>query len=196
MRKNKNIAVLITAKNREESTIQKATELIELQAVGEPTRKRRGEAAEAAFLARATHLGFSVCLPWGDSERYDSVVTLGHGFLRVQVKSATRYAETRYRVKTTGASGTVYNAAEIDFFVAYLVPEDIWYIVPVEAIGSRKGARFYPHARRKSHGDFEKYREAWCLLDCKPKARGWKDIPVLCRCVNLKVPCAVCPRKG
>src|ERR1700730_4571101 len=95
---------------------------IPIHAVAEPTRKRRGEAAEAAFLARATHLGFSVCLPWGASERYASVVDLGHGFLRVQIKSATRYLETRYRVKTTGASGTVYTPAEIDFFVAYNRP--------------------------------------------------------------------------
>ncbi len=72
---------------------QPAATSITLQAAAEPTRKRRGEAAEAAFLARATHLGFSVCIPWGDSNRYDSVVELDRGFLRVQVKSATRYAE-------------------------------------------------------------------------------------------------------
>jgi hypothetical protein len=72
--------------------------LITIHAVATPTRKRRGEAAEAAFLARATHLGFTVLIPWGDSNRYDSVVELDRGFLRVQVKSATRYAETRYRV--------------------------------------------------------------------------------------------------
>ena len=59
-------------------------EPITLQAATEPTRKRRGEAAEAAFLARATALGFSVCIPWGDSNRYDSVVELNHGLLRVQ----------------------------------------------------------------------------------------------------------------
>ena len=180
--------------DREELSLLRAPhEVIELQAVAAPTRKRRGE-AEAAFLARATHLGFSVCLPWGDSERYDSVVTLGHGFLRVQVKSATRYLETRYRVKTTGASGTVYTAAEIDFFVAYIVPEDIWYIIPIAAIGRRKGARFYPHTRN-SHGHFERYREAWCLLACQPKARGWKDIPVTCRRKDLKVRCAICPNR-
>jgi hypothetical protein len=199
MRKNKDYAGTILTKfqspSREEpSTTEGISDLIELHAVAEPTRKRRGEAAEAAFLARATHLGFSVCLPWGDSERYDSVVTLGHGFLRVQVKSATRYLETRYRVKTTGASGTVYTAAEIDFFVAYIVPEDIWYIIPIEAIGHRKGARFYPHTH-KSHGHFEKFREAWCLLACKPTARGWKDIPDICRCKDLKIRCAVCPPK-
>jgi hypothetical protein len=105
-----------------------------LHAAAEPTRKRRGEAAEAAFLARATALGFSVLIPWGDSNRYDSVVELNHGLLRVQVKSATLYAETRYRVKTTGANGKVYTSKEIDFFVGYVVPENIWYIIPIQSI--------------------------------------------------------------
>ena len=166
-----------------------------LHAVAEPTRKRRGEASEAAFLARATSLGFSVCVPWGDSERYDSVVDHGHGFLRVQVKSATRYAETRYRVKTTGASAVPYTPAEIDFFVAYIVPEDVWYIIPIQAIGCRQGVRFYPHTRRQSRAQFEKYREAWCLLASPPKARGWNDIPTMCRCNDLPVRCAVCPNR-
>ena len=52
------------------------------------TGKRRGEAAEAAFLARATHLGFRVLLPWGESNPYDAAVDYGRGLLRVQVKSA------------------------------------------------------------------------------------------------------------
>jgi hypothetical protein len=181
---------------REESPCEKPpNERIEIQATALPTRKRRGEASEAAFLARATHFGFTVCLPWGDSERYDSVVELGQGFLRVQVKSAARYAESRYRVKTAGASGVTYTASEIDFFVAHIVPDDIWYIVPIKAIGRRKGIRFYPHTRRKSRAQFEKYREAWCLLACPPKARGWNDIPAVCRCKDLKVRCAVCPNR-
>ncbi len=166
-----------------------------LHAVAEPTRKRRGEASEAAFLARATSLGFSVCVPWGDSERYDSVIGRGPTLLRVQVKSASRYADARYRVRTTGASYTIYNAAEIDFLVAHIVPEDLWYIIPVEAIGRRKGIRFYPHTRRQSKAMFEKYREAWCLLACPPKARGWKDIPALCRCKDLPHRCAICPNR-
>ena len=169
-------------------------EAIEIHASAPPTRKRRGEAAEAAFLARATRLGFTVCLPWGDSERYDSVVDLGHGLLRVQVKSASRYAESRYRVKTAGASNATYTAAEIDFFVAYIVPEDLWYIIPINAIGQRKSVRFYPHTRRQSRARFEKYREAWCLLACNPKARGWRDLPTVCRCKNLESRCAVCPQ--
>jgi PD-(D/E)XK endonuclease len=202
MHKHKNVALKnVTHKNATKKKAhnspnhQPALTTITIHAVAEPTRKRRGEAAEAAFLARATHLGFTVCLPWGDSNRYDSVVELDRGFLRVQVKSANLYAENRYRVKTTGASGKVYTSKEIDFFVAYIVPENIWYLIPIQSIGQRKGIRFYPHTRRQSRALFEKYREAWCLLACAPKARGWKDIPSVCRCEDLPLRCAVCPNR-
>jgi hypothetical protein len=38
------------------------------------TRKRRGEMAEAAFLHKASRMGFAVAKPWGDSEPYDLIV--------------------------------------------------------------------------------------------------------------------------
>jgi len=171
-------------------------EVITLHAVATPTRKRRGEASEAAFLARATSLGFSVCIPWGDSERYDSVISRGPRLLRVQVKSASRYAETRYRVRTTGASYTIYTPAEIDFFVAHIVPEDIWYIIPIEAIGRRKGIRFYPRTRRPSKALFERYQEAWCLLDSCLAVRLRKGAPRRCRSKHLNHRCAICPQRG
>ena len=50
----------------------------DIHAVGLTTRKRRGEAAEAAFLAKASGLGFGVAKPWGDSERYDFLLDSGH----------------------------------------------------------------------------------------------------------------------
>ncbi len=170
-------------------------EIITLHAAT-PTRKRRGEAAQAAFLARATALNSGVLIPWGDSERYDTVVDFGHGLFRVQVKSATAYAENRYRVKTTGASGRVYTSKEIDFFVAYIVPENIWYIIPIQAIGPRKGIRFYPTTRRQSKAMFEKYREAWCLLDSCLSVRLRKGLPRRCRSKHMEVRCAVCPLRG
>jgi hypothetical protein len=169
---------------------------ITIHAVAAPTRKRRGEAAEAAFLARATALGFTVLIPWGDSNRYDSVVELDRGFLRVQVKSATRYAETRYRVKTTGANGQVYTSKEIDFFVGYVVPENIWYVIPIQAIGHRKSIRFYPTTRRQSRAMYEKYREAWCLLDSCLSVRLRQGDPRRCRSKNLDLRCALCPLRG
>jgi hypothetical protein len=169
---------------------------ITIQAVAVRTRKRSGEASEAAFLARATALFFTVLLPWGDSNRYDSVVELNRGFVRIQVKSATRYAENRYRVKTTGANGRVYTSKEIDFLVVHIVPENLWYIVPIQAIGQRKGIRFYPTTRRPSRAMFEKYRETWCLLDSRPNVRLRKGDPRRCRSKNLDVRCALCPLRG
>jgi hypothetical protein len=149
-----------------------------------------GEAVEAAFLARASGFNFDVARPWGECNRYDFLVGTGHGFWRVQVKSTQRYADSRYRVKATGWK-SAYTAEQIDFIAAHIVPENLWYIVPVQSFASCKGLHFYPHAGRKAK--YEKYREAWCLLACQPKARGWKDIPVLCRCRDLPVRCAVCP---
>jgi len=160
--------------------------------IGHLSRKRLGEAIEAAFLARVTLYNFDIARPWGETHPYDFLVSSGRGFWRVQVKATQRCAENRYRVKATGWRDA-YTADDIDFIAAHIVPENLWYIVPIESFANRKGLRFYPHNGRKAL--YEKYREAWCLLTCPPKARGWKDIPVACRCKALPVRCAVCPKK-
>ena len=49
----------------------------EIHAVGLTTPKALGEAAEAAFLAKVTSLGFGVSKTWGDSERYDFILDSG-----------------------------------------------------------------------------------------------------------------------
>ena len=49
---------------------------------------------------------------------------------------------------------------DIDFIVAYLVPLDLWYVVPVEEFAPRKNLLFYPMGSKKG-AHFEKYREAW-----------------------------------
>jgi len=61
--------------------------------------KRCGERSEAAFLHKASELGFGVAKPWGDSERYDFILDNGRRLLRVQVKATdclrARAYETR-----------------------------------------------------------------------------------------------------
>ncbi len=93
----------------------------------------------------------------------------------------------------SGGDAVDYTKDDIDFIAAHLIQENIWYIVPVEAFGGRARLTLTPRARGKNK--YEKYREAWCLLACEPKARGWKDIPALCRCKDLPVRCAVCPHR-
>jgi hypothetical protein len=171
--------------------IAECPELIEIQAVGITTSKQLGEAAEAVFLGKASGLGFAVSKPWGESRPYDMVVDSGYGFWRVQIKCAASYRRREY-VVTAQSHGKPYTKDNIDFIVAFLIPEDAWYVVPVESFSPRRTLRF--SARPGSRKMFEKYREAWCLLECSPKARGWKDIPIHCRCPELSVRCAVCPR--
>jgi len=45
-------------------------QLIEIQAIGITTSEQLGEAAEAAFLSKASGLGFAVSKPWGGSRSY------------------------------------------------------------------------------------------------------------------------------
>ena len=65
----------------------------------ELTTKRRGEVAEAAFLHKASALGFSVAKPWGDSDRYDFILDCAGRLSRVQIKTASR---VEYRVEKAG----------------------------------------------------------------------------------------------
>src|SRR5690242_7168046 len=96
--------------------------------------KRRGEMGEAAFLAKASSLGFGVAKPWGDSDRYDFIVDVGARLLKVQVKSA--YSEKSHRIggyqipSYSGLDRRPYRADEIDLLVVYIATENAWYILP------------------------------------------------------------------
>jgi PD-(D/E)XK endonuclease len=79
----------------------------EINAVGLTTRKALGEAAEAAFLTKATSLGFGVAKTWGDSERYDFIFDSGQMLWRVQVKSS-RYFRSCYKVTIRGGHSGIY----------------------------------------------------------------------------------------
>jgi hypothetical protein len=167
-------------------------EVITIHAVGDPNSKRRGEATEAEFIARAAGFDFRIAKPWGESDSYDVLVGIGHGFWRVQVKRAPYLRQGQYVANAKGNSH-LYTKDDIDFIAAHLIQKNIWYIVPIEAFAGRTMLHFQPQPRSKSK--YEKYREAWCLLACPPQARGRKDIPSVCRCKDLPARCAVCPHR-
>jgi hypothetical protein len=179
-------------KKNDNSGREQEKEVIDLQAVASDNPKRMGEAVEAAFLAKVCKLRIPVCKPWGDSERYDFVVDWRIGFWRVQVKGGSCLERGRYKVGP-GGSGKPFTKEDMDFVVVHIVPEDAWYVVPIEIAEGLNTLWFNP---RSTRARFEKYREAWCLLDCPRKARGRGDIPVQCRSEEMKVPCAVCPLRG
>ncbi len=131
--------------------------------------KRSGEISQAAFLFRARTMGLKVALPWGDSERYDFVVWAEEGgpMFRVQVKGTGRLYRRGYEVQPVHATRRRgkkrYTAKEIDVVAAHVQPVDVWYLLPIAAVGRAKSLRFYPdiESRRPM---WEEYREAWEVL--------------------------------
>jgi hypothetical protein len=130
--------------------------------------KRRGELAELAFMRKAASLGFAVAKPWGDSDRYDVVVRFEKTFWRVQIKSVLGKSPSRdhYRVQTRDSRKHTYSAKDIDFLVAYIFAEDIWYILPAEIVENKKSVCLSPGCKRSrtKRSYAEHYREAWRLM--------------------------------
>jgi hypothetical protein len=143
---------------------------------GERPPKARGELAEAMFVAKAMSLGFAVSKPFGDSAKYDFIVDAGGRLSRVQVKSAwvacrgSTYQFAAAPARTGRFVVRPYRRNEIDFLVAYVVPEDIWYIIPIAVIIQHNHLLL----KTSAHHALARYREAWGLLakaKCRPPPR-------------------------
>ena|SRR5437762_4629333 len=126
--------------------------------------KRMGEWAEVCFTAAALQRGFSVAKPYGDSDPYDVILCHNRTFHRVQVRSTSNFRDNRYFLATTRGVGRKqrYNANEIDFMAALVVPCRAWYIFPVDFIVDRRTLKLAPHRRTKCQTEL--FREAWHLL--------------------------------
>ena len=124
---------------------------------------RRGELAELAFMRKAATLGLAIAKPWGNSDRYDMVVRFENTFWRVQIKSVLDKSPSRdhYRVQTRDSHKRTYSAEDIDFLVAYIFAEDVWYVFPAHVVENKKSVCLSPGSKRARA---EKYREAWKLI--------------------------------
>jgi hypothetical protein len=128
-------------------------ERFDLNALGVDSPRNKGDIVEAKFLAKASSLGFGVARPWA-TERYDFVLDSGYAFWRVQVKSNRGRADGAYLVKVSGYKRVAYTERDIDFLVAYLVPEDLWYIVPIKKLlGKGTSVLLSPRARHVALGE-------------------------------------------
>lgn len=127
--------------------------------------KKQGEMAELQFLAKASSLGFTVAKPYGDSSRYDFILDNGRRLVRVQVKSVSKLSSGGlYRLHAcNGRKRVPFREDEIEALVAYVIPEDAWYVLPVKVLKGLDQFWVCPHIYR-SKGRFERYRDAWHLL--------------------------------
>lgn len=124
--------------------------------------KQRGEWAELRFMALAAEHGFNVTKPWGDSARYDFAIDHNGQFLRIQVKSTIARFCGGYVCSFKSSRCQHYKRSEVDFFAVYVIPEDVWYIIPAE-VGTVLRGHFLLAPHRKGQ-KYEPYMEAWDLL--------------------------------
>jgi len=122
--------------------------------------KKRGEWVELVFAARATERGFRLARPWGESSGYDFVVEEGHGMMRVQVKSTMFKVGLGYSCTVKDSKGP-YKENSFEFVAAYVIPEDVWYIIPENKMRGKWSVALYPNHGKSKYGQ---YREAWDLL--------------------------------
>ena len=86
--------------------------------------------------------------------------------IRVQVKATTQFLCGLYRVnahRRINGRAVPYTLSEIDFFAAYVIPEDSWYIFPLPHILGLTSLSLNSKRSRKSHEN-DPYREAWHVL--------------------------------
>jgi len=125
-------------------------------------KKERGEWAESVFTARAAEHGLPVSKLVGDSRSFDCVVGRPGRFVAVQVKCTVARTENgEGYICSVCSSHKVYRAGSFDFIAAYVVLEDVWYIIPAKLI---RGLRSVSLCTTGSEAKYEGYREAWDLL--------------------------------
>jgi hypothetical protein len=56
-----------------------------------------------------------------------------------------------------------YSKSEVDFIAVYIIPEDVWYILPVREVENRLTLLLRPKGHHRPD-IYAHYREAWHLL--------------------------------
>ena len=143
---------------------------MECLGAGIKNHKLRGEWAELVFMARVKELGFGLVRPWGESSRYDVGVEWEERYMRVQVKSTIYKVGHSYVCNTRPDNDKrPYTVRQIDFLAAYVIPVNVWYIVPARVVTRLKGNIWL--SPQKSGHKYEAFMEAWELFRKQPGCR-------------------------
>ena len=123
--------------------------------------KKRGEWAEMVFAARAMELALLLARPWGESSGYDFTVDQGARIVRVQVKCTIFELRTGGYVCSLKSDNKPYKKNTFDFVAAYVIPENVWYVLPEKKVRGMYSVALYPNLESSK---YNVYKEAWHLL--------------------------------
>lgn len=126
-------------------------------------------------------MGFGVAKPYSEGERFDFILISrgwpeGDKLWRVQVKSTTSKMGKLYRAMAQRRSRgrwVPYSPLEVDFIVVHVVPEDSWFVVPIQAVPGRMNLLFSPK-EGPQNGKLDGYREDWDLA--RPPKSGRRGV--------------------
>lgn len=126
-----------------------------------------GNIAEISFMLRSLKAGLSVLTPYSSNSPYDVVTDYKAKLSRVQIKSTAtiqyrKNGSPYYRIICSHGSSQkkIYNKQHCDYIALYVMPLDLFYIIPVKEVNS-KNISIYPD--KKDH-KLNKYLEAFDLL--------------------------------
>jgi hypothetical protein len=123
--------------------------------------KDRGTWAELCFAVRAMQEGLRPARPFGEPSGYDFLVH--HKSTRifgVQVKSTIYKMGACYHC-TIRTQHHVYKKDSFDFVAAYVIPENVWYILPEKVVRGKSTVGLYP---AMAEAKYDPYKEAWYYL--------------------------------
>jgi hypothetical protein len=128
-----------------------------------------GEYGEVCFLKEALSRGYTIGRPYGDNASYDFFLDTGDRILRIQVKcSATpinKSGSYKLQLSKGSKSKQPYTKEDIDYIVAVLLPNEIYYFIPVERLRGRKTTILSPLTGLSEN---EVFRERWDFLEKDP----------------------------
>ena len=110
-------------------------------------KKQKGNLIELQCIAEFYKLGYTVCIPYGENNRYDFIADINGKLIRVQVKSSKTndggksYVFSCQSSRTNGKTyiNKSYTNEEIDFFCTMV--GDICCLIPVDECNTQKTIR-------------------------------------------------------
>jgi len=108
---------------------------------------------------------------------FDVAIHFGTRIVRVQVKSTSCRVGTGYFCQfKPNYLGPPYTLKQLDFFAAYVILQDAWYLIPAHILLGRErkqGLMLFPmQPLKKNRYRYESYREAWPLLTPRQPKRN------------------------
>lgn len=133
-------------------------------------QNQQGNISELQFQLEAWKHNLIVSRPFCHKQKYDFITDDNNEHLyRIQVKSVLHLKNKpngqpngyRMQISPPHKRHPYYSKNQIDFFALYVIPKDVWYIVPIRVIPQKQTIQVYPDNNQTK---YNQYKNAWFLL--------------------------------